>query len=331
MKPEKSLHIDFGTMGQKACRFILDVQSTTTVTDVWELFLRVLTETYPVKEARLSYKAGILANNLTSTPEKHKIVTTESEVDNSLFFETTNEFDFRFLDSEILVYKRVDAYVVQVRLMLSDSAGVTAFTGGSGPDSHKEKLLFLSQILINQVILLLKIGNFEFHSIKDDITLAFNQKYLRTFIRNEIERCRRYPSIFSIAFFDLDNLKAVNEKFGHLVGTQVLKEVAEVLRQQVRKIDLLSRFGGDEFVIVLLKTNAVKTFEICSRIKQNLDSTLFLQDKGLNIKMTGCFGISSFPLDGNSVEELIKKADSAMYDVKRKGKNGIKIYEGVNE
>lgn len=329
MTPDKSSNIDFGAMGQKACQFILKVQSTTSIPEVWELFLNVMTETYPIEEARLSYKAGVLSKDHTSTPNKEKILTNESKVDNSFFLETTNEFDYRFLDSEILVYKRVEAYVIQVRLMLSDPAGVAALTGGNGPESHKEKILFLSQILINQVILLLKIENFEFHSIKDDITLAYNQKYLRTFIRNEIERCRRYPSIFSIAFFDLDNLKAVNEKFGHLVGTQVLKEVAEVLRQQVRKIDLLSRFGGDEFVIVLLKTNAVKTFEICSRIKQNLDSTLFLQDKNLNIKMTGCFGISSFPQDGNSVEELIKKADSAMYDVKRKGKNGIKIYEGV--
>jgi len=318
-------NITIDKIDQKVCQFILDLQSKPTIADGWELFLNVLAETYPVETARLSYRAGVLSQDLLSTLNKNKIVTKESDVDSSIFLETAKTFDYTFLDSEILVFKQVDAYVIQVRLMLRDSAG----TGGNGTGPNNEKLLFLTHIVMNQVILLLKIGNFEFHSIKDDITLAYNQKYLRTFIRNEIERCRRYPSIFSVAFFDLDNLKAVNEKFGHLIGTQVLKEVAEVLRQQVRKIDLLSRFGGDEFVIVLLKTNAVKTYEICSRIKQNLDSTLFLQDKNLNIKMTGCFGISSFPQDGNSVEELIKKADSAMYDVKRKGKNGIKIYEGV--
>lgn len=310
---------------QKVCQLILDLQSKPTIADAWELFLNTLAETYPVETARLTYRAGVLSRDLVSTLNKNKIVTNESDVDASIFLETAKEFDYTFLDSEILVFKQVDGYVIQIRLMLRESV----VSSGNGTRPNNEKLLFLTHIVMNQVILLLKIGNFEFHSIKDDITLAYNQKYLRTFLRNEIERCRRYPSIFSVAFFDLDNLKAVNEKFGHLIGTQVLKEVAEVLRQQVRKIDLLSRFGGDEFVIVLLKTNAVKTFEICSRIKQNLDATLFLQDKDLNIKMTGCFGISSFPQDGNSVEELIKKADSAMYDVKRKGKNGIKIYEGV--
>lgn len=325
MTLKKSPNITMDKIDQKVCQLILDLQSKPTIADAWELFLNTLAETYPVETARLTYRAGVLSRDLVSTLNKNKIVTNESDVDASIFLETAKEFDYTFLDSEILVFKQVDGYVIQIRLMLRESV----VSSGNGTRPNNEKLLFLTHIVMNQVILLLKIGNFEFHSIKDDITLAYNQKYLRTFLRNEIERCRRYPSIFSVAFFDLDNLKAVNEKFGHLIGTQVLKEVAEVLRQQVRKIDLLSRFGGDEFVIVLLKTNAVKTFEICSRIKQNLDATLFLQDKDLNIKMTGCFGISSFPQDGNSVEELIKKADSAMYDVKRKGKNGIKIYEGV--
>lgn len=318
MTPDKSLNQYIGNIDPKVCQFFLDLQSKTSIDEVWGLFLKVTAETLPMKSARLIYKSGVMSRYLISTYEKGKPVTTESDVESAQFLETGDDFAHTFSDREIVIFKRADAYFVQLELTLSQPASLP-----------ENKLLTLSQTVMNQVILLLRLGNFEFHSIKDDITLAYNQKYLRTFLRNEIERCRRYPSVFSVVFFDLDNLKAVNEKFGHLVGTQVLKEVAAVLRQQVRKIDLLSRFGGDEFVIVLLKTNAAKTFEICSRIKYNLDSTVFLKEKNLNIKMTGCFGISSFPQDGNSVEELIKKADSAMYEMKRKGKNGIKIYEGV--
>ncbi|MCP5049765.1 MAG: GGDEF domain-containing protein, partial [bacterium] len=111
------------------------------------------------------------------------------------------------------------------------------------------------------------------------------------------------------------------------VGTEVLKEVAGVLREQVRKVDLLSRFGGDEFVIVLLQAPAEKALEVCSRIKTAISDHIFLADKHLNLKITGCFGISSFPENGKTVDQLIKKADLAMYTVKRTGKNGINIYE----
>jgi diguanylate cyclase (GGDEF)-like protein len=191
------------------------------------------------------------------------------------------------------------------------------------------QFLGLSRIFLNQVALLLRIENLEFHSVKDDLTLTYNQKYLRSFIQNEIERCKRYPSFFSVVFFDLDNLKSINDGYGHLIGTEALKDAANILRGQVRKIDLLSRFGGDEFVIVLVKADAGKAYDTCGRIKQRLAGTVFLKDKGLNIRMTGCFGISCFPRDGTTVDELIKKADSAMYEVKRRGKNGIKIYEGA--
>ena len=302
----------------EACQFLLDIQSKATIEDVWGLFLKSTVEIISLDSARLIYRSGVMSKFLVSTFAKNKTVTTESDVEKAKFLETAKDFDYTSSKKEIVLFQRANGYFVQFELSFSKSAV-----------DIKNKLIILCQIFMNQIILLMRIGNLEFHSIKDDITLAYNQKYLRTFMQHEIERCKRYPSVFSVVFFDLDNLKAVNEKFGHLVGTQVLKEVAVVLRQQVRKIDLLSRFGGDEFVIILLKTNAAKTFEICSRIKHYLDSTVFLKEKNLNIKMTGCFGISSFPNDGNTVEELIKKADSAMYEMKRKGKNGIKIYEGV--
>lgn len=319
---KSTMDIDVSGIDDNAYRFILDFQSTATVDEVWELFLKTVAQTYPVpvKEAQLVYKAGVLSRVLTSQPARAEIISRELNEKEQPFLETVNEFDFQISGKELLIFKQVDAYFIQVRFLFS-----VPITGSS---HEKNKVLTLSQIFMNQIILLLKIGNFEFHSIKDDITLAYNQKYLRNFIQTEIERCRRYPSIFSLVFFDLDNLKAINEKHGHLIGTEVLKQVAFVLRNQVRKIDLLSRFGGDEFVIVLLKANAAKAYEICSRIKNHMEAATFLEDRHLDLKMTGCFGISSFPRDGDTVEDLIKKADAAMYEVKRTGKNGIKIYEG---
>lgn len=322
-------HIDDGSY-----RFMLALQSITSVIGVWELFFKVIEQNYPgyVKEAQLAYKTGVLSRVLSAKPahgsglkSKSKISSRELDITCYPFVETGtvvgNDMEYRCLDEEMLIFKRTDSQFIQVRLLVAPP--------NPFDDLSLSQLLSLSRIFLNQVALLLRIENLEFHSIKDDLTLTYNQKYLRTFMQNEIERCKRYPSFFSVVFFDLDNLKSINDKYGHLTGTEALKDAANILRGQVRKIDLLSRFGGDEFVIVLVKADSGKAYETCLRIKQRFGSTIFLKDKGLNIRMTGCFGISCFPRDGSTVDELIRKADSAMYDVKRRGKNGIKIYEGA--
>lgn len=294
--------------------FILNLQSAPNVEEQWQLFLEELDAVNPIENGRLVYKGGIFLEQVdTDKPDVAK------DIDHFNFRGTTKEFQFRHSSRELKADRQTDNYFIQVDIRFANDI----------PKTIKPKHLeILAQIFVNQVLLQLRIDNFEFHAVKDDITQAYNQKHLRTFLRNEIERCKRYPSTFAVVFLDLDNLKAVNDVHGHLVGTEVLQEVAAILRGQIRKIDFLSRFGGDEFVIILLNADSNLASEICSRVKKKIDDTLFLKQKGLNIKMTGSFGISSFPGDGDSVETLIKKADTAMYSVKRQGKNGIKIYEG---
>ncbi|HLP46039.1 MAG TPA: GGDEF domain-containing protein [Candidatus Kapabacteria bacterium] len=339
--------VDISPTDEKACRFILKLQSISAVTEVWELFLNIVEQAHPgaLREAQLAYRAGTFSRALSAKAvplyghkNKKKLMSREIDIQDYPFVETgaaaVNEMGYRYSDEEILIFTRTEMHFIQVKMMFTPTPpcalffvlpdGVDAKTG-----TDMKKLSPLSRIFLNQMALLIRIENLEFHSIKDDLTTAYNQKYLRGFIQNEIERCKRDPSFFSVVFFDLDNLKAINDRYGHLIGTEVLKEVAYILGHQVRKIDLLSRFGGDEFVIVLLKANPQKAYETCCRIKQKLESTVFLKEKNLNIIMTGCFGISGFPRDGSTVEELIKKADSAMYEVKRRGKNDIKIYEGA--
>lgn len=300
----------------RACDFILSLQSTISVDSAWVLLSQQFKKIFPLKKGQLTYKTGTMFKTLSYANNK----TSEKDVEEFPFLKSSENFHYEFKGNSFQAFKQEDGYAVQTNLLFS-----RAIAG----ENDTRQLVTLTHIFLNHTALLLKIGNFEFHAIKDDITLAYNQKYLRAYIRNEIDRCKRFPpSYFSLVFFDLDNLKAINEEHGHLIGTEVLKQVAAVLRQQVRKIDLLARFGGDEFVIILLKTNTDKAYEVCSRIKSNMENTSFLRNKQLDIKMTGCFGISSFPSDGDTVEELIRKADAAMYEVKRKGKNGIKIYEG---
>ncbi len=301
--------------------FVTEMQKTREIDQLFGLFLQQLHALHlgGIKQAELAYRGGILSESLTFRPPKPGI--TRSSINRESFPDTDQDYIFTSTREKFVMFNRVDGSCIHMVLQNKKTAPPRI------PRKEK-KLVELAHVFFNQVFLLSKIKNFEFHSIKDDITLAYNQKYLKTFMQNEIERSRRYSSVFSVIFFDLDNLKAVNEKHGHLIGTEVLKEVATVLRAQVRAIDLLSRFGGDEFVIVLLHADARASYEVCTRIRAALRNTLFLKDKGLEIKITGCFGISGFPKNGNTADDLIRKADIAMYEIKHMGKDGIKIYEG---
>ena len=311
------------TQHNQSYRFILNVQSASTINDLWSLLLQKLGEKLLIKQAELIYRAGILSERLGFDQKgiTHKPLTNKYS-----FPYSRKEYDCKISKKKIVIFKRVDTYCAQLELQFEDTD-----TEGTGinlkKEAYQDELLLPVHIFLNQLFLLFKMGNFEFHSIKDGITSAYNQNYLKDFIQNEIERARRYSSVFSVIFFDLDNLKAINEKYGHLIGTEVLKEVAAVLRAQVRKIDMISRFGGDEFAIVLLHADAKKAFEVANRIKTAIKKSIFLKNRNLNLHVTGCFGISSFPENGNTVEELIRKSDLAMYDVKHTGKDGIKIYE----
>jgi diguanylate cyclase (GGDEF)-like protein len=299
--------------------FVLNLQSTLDIEQLWRVFLQHFQDVFQreIKQAKLVYRGGVSSEIIILDKRKNEIIRRAISPESLPL--PGREFEYQLAEKDVKVIKQVEDYCIRLELTLEK-----AITGSR----QENELLNWLHIFLNQLFLLLRIKNFEFHSIKDSITLAYNQNYLRAFIQNEIERSRRYSAVFSVVFFDLDNLKVINELHGHLIGTEVLKEVAEVLRSQVRRMDLLSRFGGDEFVIVLLHVEAQRAFEVCKRIQAALKSALFLKDKNLAIEISGCFGISSFPENGNTVDELIRKADIAMYEVKRTGKDGIKIYEG---
>lgn len=294
-------------------RFLMKLQGTEDIKNLWLIFLLELKNALkiPVTQSELTFHSGILFEQFTSINDH----VTQKSLEQFSFLDCKDDFLVRCQEKEIVLFKRVDSEYAEIHLK-----------GKIGKIQDAE-LDTLSRLFFNHLFLLLKLKNYEFHSIKDDITLAYNQNYLKAFIQNEMERAKRYATSFSLIFFDLDNLKAINEMHGHLIGTEVLKEVAAILRSQVRKVDLLSRFGGDEFVIVLLHAGPDRAYEVCQRIRDKMNQHTFLKAKNLAINISGSFGISSFPENGNSVDQLIRKSDLAMYDVKRKGKNGIKIYD----
>jgi diguanylate cyclase (GGDEF)-like protein len=162
-------------------------------------------------------------------------------------------------------------------------------------------------------------------TITDDLTRLFNSRYLNLYIGREIKRCKRHGIPLSVIFLDLDGFKSVNDAHGHLAGSRTLTEVGRILVEAVRESDILARYGGDEFVVVLPETPPSGALVIAERIRKAIESHVFLRDAGLEARISASFGIASYPDHALTPEGLIQKADQAMYRVKERDKNGIEV------
>jgi diguanylate cyclase (GGDEF)-like protein len=160
-------------------------------------------------------------------------------------------------------------------------------------------------------------------SVTDDLTKLYNSRYLYSCLLREVHRARRYRSQVSLIFLDLDGFKNVNDRHGHLAGSRALVEVGAVIRNMVREIDVVCRYGGDEFTVILPQTGPEGAHIIADRIRCRLEETVFLETFSLSVRITASFGIASFPNHTDSEKGLIQKADEAMYRVKGSGKNAI--------
>lgn len=158
----------------------------------------------------------------------------------------------------------------------------------------------------------------------DDLTSLYNQRHLPQVLNREIERCQRAQQKFSLLFLDVDYFKRVNDGHGHLIGSQLLVEVAEILKVTIRSYDPLFRYGGDEFLALLVDTDRVTGEKVAERIRRAVENHEFQVD-GRSLKLTVSIGLSVFPDHAKSTEELIKLADQAMYYGKNKSRNIVYI------
>lgn len=162
-------------------------------------------------------------------------------------------------------------------------------------------------------------------AMRDDLTKAFNRRFFETCLDEEMERSRRYGSLFSVIFLDLDELKRVNSVYGHLTGSRVLQEVAKRILNAVRGIDKVVRFGGDEFCVILPQTDQEHTVAVANRIRKSITGSPIVLDPNIQVAITASFGIATYPTHAASKEDLIRQADAAMYRVKTGSKNAIGI------
>ncbi|MCR9097338.1 MAG: sensor domain-containing diguanylate cyclase [bacterium] len=157
----------------------------------------------------------------------------------------------------------------------------------------------------------------------DDVTGVYNARYLLATVDNEIQRAERYGNPLSVLFLDLDRFKLVNDRYGHLIGSDTLRTLAKLLRECVRQVDTLARYGGDEFTILLVDTPHAVALKVAERIRAAVESHLFEAGAQGTLQLTISIGVATCPNHGDTREPLLDAADKAMYRAKSDGRNRV--------
>ena len=161
---------------------------------------------------------------------------------------------------------------------------------------------------------------------RDGLTGLLNHKTFLSRFAKEIDRSNRFGHQLGLIFFDIDKFKFVNDTYGHLYGDYVLEEVSRIISKNVRSIDIVGRYGGEEFSVLLVNTDINECKPLAEKIVKKIAKKTYLKD-GVAVNLTISAGMSGFPLHSDNLQNLIDKADKAMYRTKRNGGNGVTIAE----
>lgn len=166
-------------------------------------------------------------------------------------------------------------------------------------------------------------------AIKDGLSGLYNHRHFKEMLSNFVARALRYSEDLSVVIIDIDNFKMINDDHGHQAGDAIISETGVLIANSIREIDIAARYGGDEFAIVLPKTNESGALFVAEKIVKKIESSKILNSDKINTTLS--IGISSFPKNAMTQDGLIEKADIALYEAKSRGRNQIIHFNDIDE
>ncbi len=158
---------------------------------------------------------------------------------------------------------------------------------------------------------------------KDNLTGLYNTRYLYNRLSELFESSKANGKHFGLIFMDLDNFKKIVDTHGHLNGSQAIQEVAYTIRESLTEPAFGVSYGGDEFVIVLPGYDKRSAILKAEEIRSLMEKTVYLSNKGVNVRLSASFGVAAYPEDASNITRLLSVADRAMFNIKDKGKNAV--------
>jgi diguanylate cyclase (GGDEF)-like protein len=229
----------------------------------------------------------------------------------------------------IMVPGHDEKTILGVPLMLRNETIGALFLQAKEPNSYDENQVRLVETIANQASIAMdnaqlceKVQNM---AITDSLTGAYNRRYFYEFADNEIARSKRYQKNLAIIMVDIDHFKMVNDKFGHIIGDQTLKMVVDTIASQLRQVDVLCRFGGEEFVVLMPETSLESAFVAAERICRAISMQTLKTEEG-DICVTVSIGVTQLRNDNQTMMDLVNEADQALYTAKEEGRNCVRVF-----
>lgn len=283
-------------------------------------------ETFPIQRGRRSVRARAEAEaeieegrQAESLAEGRKVV--EGLLESLVLFvrqmvENNTSYTSRMADHKASVKRAMTLAGLQEiqRLLLEEIEGMQTTS-----ESYRAQLDSACRTIQEQQE---RIRQSEAAAKVDFLTRLANRRAFEERLSEELERVRRYGGTFSLILLDIDEFKKVNDEFGHPAGDRVLKFIAAVLTEKVRATDFVSRYGGEEFAVLLPETSADRARVVAEKIRKTLQNSSLMHGK-TKIKVTVSAGVGGVKPDGESLADLVARVDAALYQAKKKGRNCV--------